>query len=678
MILQHRFRYDFDTDSFRTLTGEDTLSDGFLLRLRLTRLPEGPGETVLLETQGLRILTRVLSADTYAPVVGEYEYGEQYHCHFGADRKCPVLEAEIRVAYADRPDWNAIRIGFPLRCYNAVENEVFLVYDGLRLQWIMDGELLNENMPVGALSGRDKGHDTLRPDAFSLLEITNDLSALRREAYTKRIEASFNYYHPPGYNAWAGDVSLFFHDGVYHLVYFVDRHHHQNRWGTGAHSVRHVTTRDFVLWEDHGPLFELTEPWQAVGTGTMFFHRGRYYFAHGYHTGRAVATERLAHPLFAEMYRETGETRALSHAVLFEKGLVPDGANYAVSDDGLSFLPGGQQFHWVENPSVYADENGLRMVTGNSSWTATDITGPWRLQQEGFPPCGTGAAMRNSDECPSLFTWNGFSYLIMGATGFWRTQKDCDTFFDSAALGYDVYDGLFVPMATKIADNRVILAGWIYGIGWGSYIIHRELIQYPDGRLGMKWMPELSPDKRGGSLLERSNVPIAEMTFECSEGASYYYEIDMETDPGEDGWIAVHFEGEKGCALRLDFGLAQAQISGLSRDAVHVIPPAYIGIPEEVLDPALPYNHLQGKYPYQGVDFSIAHVDVMRGAFALRIVQRYSPKGGLTLIDAEIAGQRTLVSNRAGLHVRRVSLHRQGNARVHAFRVYAGEREIPF
>lgn len=61
-----------------------------------------------------------------------------------------------------------------------------------------------------------------------------------------------------------------------------------------------------------------------------------------------------------------------------------------------------------------------------------------------------------------------------------------DDVFILVGEGYDIYDGLAVPMAALCSDNRAIIAGWIGGIGWGSALVHRELVQFENGILGTK------------------------------------------------------------------------------------------------------------------------------------------------------------------------------------------------
>ena len=130
--------------------------------------------------------------------------------------------------------------------------------------------------------------------------------------------------------------------------------------------------------------------------------------------------------------------------------------------------------------------------------------------------------MRNSSECPSFFGWNGYKYLIMGFTGFWRTEKNSDEYIEYASKGFDVYEGLCVPMAAKTDDNRVVLAGWIGAMGWGSAIVHRELVQYENGNVGMKWLPELFPNTCATEIHRNADGEI------MLEGKrSYYFEAEI-------------------------------------------------------------------------------------------------------------------------------------------------------
>ena len=59
--------------------------------------------------------------------------------------------------------------------------------------------------------------------------------------------------------------------------------------------------------------------------------------------------------------------------------------------------------------------------------------------------------------------------------------------------GTDFYNGLSVPAITEIPGGRFLMAGWLKMQNWGGPLVIHELIQYPDGRIGTKWMDEIIP-----------------------------------------------------------------------------------------------------------------------------------------------------------------------------------------
>jgi hypothetical protein len=56
-----------------------------------------------------------------------------------------------------------------------------------------------------------------------------------------------------------------------------------------------------------------------------------------------------------------------------------------------------------------------------------------------------------------------------------------------------IYDGLYVPKVAEFTGNRRILAGFLFEQGWAGHLALRELIQYPDGSLGIKFPAEMIP-----------------------------------------------------------------------------------------------------------------------------------------------------------------------------------------
>ena len=653
MIKQILKRCHTDACSFHAEPRD--LQNGFLARLRMKAPVTADNGGVLYEIPGsLRIAAEYLSREDARHGWG---WNENYASYPDETGHVPVLEAEICLDVPYHPERTELKLGIPLTLFDVVRRDLILMYDGMHLYFLYDGIVINENFPTGTLKSACGA--PVRGANLARIEFSSDLDALETSKAERTLDRSIHCYSPAGHSAWAGDVVNFWHDGVYHLFYLYDHHHHGNRWGSGVHYFHHMTTTDFVNWTDHGPVFEIEESWQAFGTGTPFFHDGRFWFAIGYHTGRSFPDELLYAPHMIDFYRENGYTEAVPHDAVRAKGLYPNGGNLAVSDDGgTTYHLTHQMFHWAENPSVYTKPDGtLFLCAGDGLWEADRPEGPWKQVRSGFPPIGAQTPLAYTAECPSFFEKDGYKYIIMGQRGFWRTGKNNDEYRDCAARGEDIYDSLLVPMAVN-CSGRLILSGWINGVGYASVIVHRELIQYEDGHLGMKWLKEAAPEASEENILFRSEDTFR---FETDPQSSYYYEIDAVS--GADGVIHVIFEGE--CELRLDTARREAQIGPVGGGRI------------------APIHERIGRRDAQRFDdthtstrnFSIANVDGICGAYRIRISQFQDVKMGSTLIDAEIAGRRTILSNRVHSGIRCVRAAGENGAEIRAMRVYAYRME---
>ena len=258
--------------------------------------------------------------------------------------------------------------------------------------------------------------------------------------------------------------------------------------------------------------------------------------------------------------------------------------------------------------------------------------------------------LKPSTECPSKFELNGYTYLLVGGTGFWQTEKNGTEFFDAAKDGYDIYDGMFVPMVTKTDDNRLIYGGWLRGYGWGSFIVHRELIQGENGRLYMRWLPELAP-----SADELEEVA----GFETDERTSYYYEAEI--SPKRNAKVCLRFKGETDSAIYLDSEKERVQISGIEKD--ETFPKEILPLYERVKVEDVPHK------PDVYGDFTLGRVEQLKDKYKLRVIVRYEKKFDCAVIDAEIGGKRTLTSIRVNSRFKGLSLTTK-NATVESEKLY--------
>lgn len=642
----------FNLENCRFQNEPVDFSKGFLIRFQLkapvaSRMPE-----TLFSVPGMIAITaQMLTSQEAATGWG---WAENYLAYADDQGNVPVLEAAIYLDVPFHPERTEMKIGVPLTLYDAVHQEMVLVYDGMHLWFLHDGVIINENFPYGSLKAATGPMQAGKN--LALLSFSSDLDAMKPIQYTRDLNRSIQYYSPSGHSAWAGDVVNFWHEGVYHLYYLYDHHHHQNRWGGGVHYFYHMTTTDFINWVDHGPAFEIEAPWQAFGTGTPFFHNGKFYFSVGLHTGRAIPPELLYGPQMQKFYQENGHTRAISFDEIQAAHQYPSGASLMVSEDGFHFTPCHQIFHWAENPSVYSHPDGvLTMCVGDGLWKSDSPTGEWRLMQRGFPPTGESTPLNYTEECPSFFEKDGYKYIIMGLRGFWRTEKNSDEYADHACLGHDIYDGLVVPMVAN-CQNRLIIAGWLNGSGFGSVIVHRELFQYENGMLGIRWMPETAPGKE--KLLYQSRESFR---YHHEIKKSHYYELEI--DPGAGGIARIQFGNT--CEIRLDAERKEAQIGPIGGGRISPV--------HERTDPHDP-NRFQNTHSMTG-DFTLANVDCLVTPYSLRIIEYYDPKLHSTLIDVEIGGCRTMISNRAHAFFNQVTATGENGAKIRSMAVYAYEMD---
>ena len=209
----------------------------------------------------------------------------------------------------------------------------------------------------------------------------------------------------------------------------------------------------------------------------------------------------------------------------------------------------------------------------------------------------------------------------------------------------------------------MILAGWLYGRGWGSLIVHREILQFENGRLGTRWLPECSPSAEDCELLS-AKVPENGEKTALPAKTSLYFEFEIE--PGENAKFALRFSGRgEACVFLLDTAEKIAEISSSGEDEIfshEPILPAYLVIPKACERENADYVvYLKGAedLPYKAKNFALPHVEGIDKPYRLRAVLHYEPKTDSNFLDFEIAGRRTLVSNRAGLRAECVAVYAQ-------------------
>lgn len=529
-----------------------------------------------------------------------------------SDGSVPVLEATVVLHSIRHPDWTNMTIGIPLAMLKtpAGEHEVVLNFSGVRWTMYVDGELLDNDFPFGYPQWADS--NTWKLDAEYVKQAAVYFPAITPERKLAKTSNTtpIQYWTPPGHNSWVGDVVTFFYQGRYHVFYLYDRRHHASKFGKGAHYFEHLSTTDFKTWTEHEAATPLEEQWECIGTGTPFVFNNRLCLSYGLHTGRVYPLDQTTWPAQWEYLNTHGCTGSFQCATT--PG-IPAGATYAVSEDGVSkFKKTGIMFHPCQNPSVYTDPSGkLRMLANAGSkgiWESESVDGGWRCISPDFPPGG---------DCTFFFRWGKFDYIIGGFKDLWSKPADApdSAYEDVVAKGLDFYDGLGVPAITEINDGRFLMAGWVGVRGWGGILAIRELIQYPDGRIGSKWMKEITPETEQPKTLA---VRIAETTTFPADSKPFLLTFDVVPAETNQGKFFVSFlpgDGEQG-QRELQINLAD-RFAHFARPLKNLI----------------------------GVD----------QPFTVRVMVKGDDKLGGTLFDTEIAGQRTAISFHENLTVKKVN-----------------------
>lgn len=377
-------------------------------------------------------------------------------------------------------------------------HDVVVRFNRVKLEMFVDGVLLDEDWPHGNLhnfrgpfligAGFQDGkllsgfhgridHVAMWDRALSDEEVAA-LSGGPEEAARRDVEILGartpvgQYWRPHGYNTSVGDCMTFAHGGTFHVLFLSDRRHGGSKWGLQALPWGHVSTKDFVHWEEHPCPLDITEPWECcLGTGSLAYHDGRYYLFYIKHDRRAWFTDNPNHgdAVFV----------ATSHdCIHFKKEFRP------------LFVPGFFNENDI-NPDIYRDETDESFILSLSNWKV--------LKSRDLKQWETRANITTPQwwVCTSYFQWNDWYYF--NSCGFyWTSKKPVEdaTAEWKWASQQTINDGIRVPKMAKF-KGRFISAGFTPSppdTYYGGELLVRELIQEPDGLLGSKWLKEMVPE----------------------------------------------------------------------------------------------------------------------------------------------------------------------------------------
>lgn len=397
-----------------------------------------------------------------------------------------------------------LSLAVPLAMLKANRQHEFLLrYLGFRVDLFCDGVLVDEEWPMGELpfaSGIRSAifHDPIQQPRFRLGALSDDSIQTRyggRATVAERANEMLGpeptgaqYRKPRGWNTNAGDAMPFYHDGIFHLYYLIDRRHHHSKWGLGAHQWAHLASSDLLHWTSYPPALSISEQWEgSICTGSVFYDKGTYYAF--YATRMPDRKEHLALALSRDGIR-------------FEKVLPsPFRGPETPFREGPNRDPHvnreGERYLMLVTAALAAKKEGqeqgaLEQLVSKDlkHWSAVNT--PFLVP--GYSP---------QPECSDLFLWRGRYYLLFGINGVTHYRMGNSLHGPWTKPTFDTLDAgeARVMKTAEFHNGRRMLVGWVGYDNFGGNLVFRELLQNPDGTLGTKFPEEMNPDPKGPRMI---------------------------------------------------------------------------------------------------------------------------------------------------------------------------------
>lgn len=372
------------------------------------------------------------------------------------------------------------------------ERKLLLRYRGNALDLFLDGVLVDQEWPLGNVVTSDKPRLLLDSDHPSLTiwdhPIADEQIAAENGGPTKVAARAdrilgpqpeyVQYSRPRGYNTNAGDAMPYFHDGIFHLYYLLDRRQHHSKWGLGAHQWAHMSSPDLVHWT-HDPIaLGIDHDWEgSICTGSVFFNGGKYY------------------AFYATRLRDRSEHLAMAEgpdAIHFRKIIPSPFAEpappyvHGPNRDPFVFRANGK-FHMIATAAVPGSDGKSQGAL--EQLTSIDLV-HWTVEPAPFLLSGTS----EQPECSDLFQWGDRYYLLYSLSGVTHYKIAQSPLGPWTKPGNDILDGpeAIVMKAAPFRNHRFLAVGFVeHDNRYGGDLVFRELVQEQDGSLGSKFPKEM-------------------------------------------------------------------------------------------------------------------------------------------------------------------------------------------
>ncbi|HZJ14934.1 MAG TPA: LamG-like jellyroll fold domain-containing protein [Chthoniobacteraceae bacterium] len=418
-----------------------------------------------------------------------------------------------------------LQISFPTERFDATAwHDVIVRYSGHRLELFVDGVLVDEEWPAGALRlnsdvpcllGAEIGDDNQPHGAFRGLidhaalwnRALSDEEIVTlsggREAVAKADQKLLgpesanvaNFWKPRG-NVAVGDCMPFFDGERWHLYYLVDRHAHRSKWGLGAHQWAHVSTADLKRWEHHPLAVPITDSREgSICTGSVFLHEGTY---RAYYAVRTI--DGSPAPLGVAVSRDGIHFTKTE----WRQTLTAPYAGPPARDPHVFQDPRDGLFHMIVTTSLEANSGNER---GCLAHLVSRDLNTWEQHPPFLVP-----GLPGEPECAEWFEWNGWYYLVFSNGGIARYRMSREPLGPWITPAVSAFDGnqCNVMKTAPFTGGRRIGAAFLprAGGGYAGNVIFRELVQQPDGTLATHFGTGLTPKFAADPVLSWSEIVV--------------------------------------------------------------------------------------------------------------------------------------------------------------------------
>lgn len=268
----------------------------------------------------------------------------------------------------------------------------------------------------------------------------------------------------PGNGVFVGDCMPYRRDHEYHVLYLKDRHHHQSKWGLGAHQWEHISTEDFKTWKIHPMAVPITDPTEgSICTGSWIKHGDKEYLYYTVRMGRGkpAPVRRSVSTDGYHFEKDTSFGFTISEKYRASSARDP---KIIKGNDGL--------YHMLLTTFLMQEKRGcLAHYVSKDLETWEDFGEPLYI-----------APSIDEPECPDYFEYNGKYYLI-----FSLKAKAHYMVSDNPFEGFVMPEDPIVPCASvpKCAewDGKLIFAGFKKIGGYGGSLTFKAATSDAKGEL---------------------------------------------------------------------------------------------------------------------------------------------------------------------------------------------------